>query len=1034
MDRPPDLALEAEQRSASAEPVARAANDGVARVGLFRKYLLLFIGLVSAALLANAAVELAFAYRDSRALLARLQLEKVDIAKERIEQFIGDIQRQLEWTTTAQFAAQTADERRLQFVLLLRQAPAITGISQLDAGGREQLKVSRIALDAVGSQADFSHDPAFTEALAHKVWFSPVLFRQGSEPYLTLALAGTGRRPGVTVAEVNLKLIWDVITAMKIGQAGYAYVVDRRGRLIAHPDMSLVLRDTSFSALPQVAEGLGELQAPDQAAAVPVIERNFDGRRVLSAHAALPALGWLVFVELPMAEALAPLYASALHTVLVLVAGLALATLAAWFVVRRMTGPIGLLEAGAARIGAGDLDARIEVQTGDELETLANQFNNMAGQLKQSYAGLERKVAERTAQLDTRNRAFAEQVEHQAATIDVLKVMSSSSNDTAPVFDIIVRRAMQLCDCVFGGLFEFDGELLHVRTAQGFAPDALADLGRRYPRRPTGGALLDLAILEKRLVHSRDVDAEPARPEGMRNAPYRSYIAVPLLREGLPIGAIGVGHAQIDGFTDAHIELLKTFAEQAVIAIGSVATFKELQERTAELTRSVAELQALEEVLRAVNSSLDLQTVLATIIERAVPLAQADEGMIYEFDAAEQVFVPKAAYGMTADRIAALRERRIRVGETYLGRSAAERVPIAVDDVQQDPSTPYAKELLQGIHAALAVPLMREDSVVGGLVVRRRSDVAFNPATVSLMQTFAAQSVVAIENARLFQEAERARAAAEAALNDLRRAQDRLVQSEKMASLGQLTAGIAHEIKNPLNFVNNFSALSTELIDELRGVLAGAAIDGPARAEVEELSAMIKGNLEKVVQHGKRADGIVKNMLLHARESGGERRSVDLNAIVDEALGLAYHGARAEKPGFNITLERDFDPKVGALEIYPQEFTRVILNLCTNGFYAATRKAEQAGAGFQPTLTVATESRPDAVLIRVRDNGTGIPESARARLFEPFFTTKPAGEGTGLGLSLSHDIVVKQHGGSIAVESMVGKFTEFTVTLPRRSA
>jgi signal transduction histidine kinase len=295
--------------------------------------------------------------------------------------------------------------------------------------------------------------------------------------------------------------------------------------------------------------------------------------------------------------------------------------------------------------------------------------------------------------------------------------------------------------------------------------------------------------------------------------------------------------------------------------------------------------------------------------------------------------------------------------------------------------------------------------------------------------------VLAIENARLFQDAEHARAAAETALTDLRRAQDRLIQSEKMASLGQLTAGIAHEIKNPLNFVNNFSDLSTELIDELRGVLADAAVDGPTRTQVQELSALIKGNLEKVVQHGKRADAIVKNMLLHARESGGERRSVDLNATVDEALNLAYHGARAEKPGFNITLERQFDPATGTLEIYPQEFTRVMLNLISNGFYAATRKAHDAsGSDFHPTLTVATEVRPDAVLIRVRDNGTGIPDSAKARLFEPFFTTKPAGEGTGLGLSISHDIIVKQHSGSIAVDSRVGEYTEFTITLPRTSA
>jgi signal transduction histidine kinase len=317
------------------------------------------------------------------------------------------------------------------------------------------------------------------------------------------------------------------------------------------------------------------------------------------------------------------------------------------------------------------------------------------------------------------------------------------------------------------------------------------------------------------------------------------------------------------------------------------------------------------------------------------------------------------------------------------------------------------------------------------MVIRRRRDGAFAHETVSLMQTFADQCVLAIENARLFDAASRARAASEAALEDLRRAQDRLVQTEKLASLGQLTAGIAHEIKNPLNFVNNFSALSAELVDELQGVLAPEPLREGVRAEVNDISDLLKSNLEKVVHHGKRADGIVKNMLLHSRESGGERRRVDLNATVEEALNLAYHGARAEKPGFNITLVRHYDPQAGTIELYPQEFTRVLLNLFSNGFYAASRRAEAEGPGFEPTLAVTTGAGNNEVVIRVRDNGTGITESVRAQMFNPFFTTKPAGEGTGLGLSLSHDIVVKQHNGGIAVNSQVGEYTEFTVTLPR---
>jgi C4-dicarboxylate-specific signal transduction histidine kinase/predicted RNA binding protein YcfA (HicA-like mRNA interferase family) len=275
--------------------------------------------------------------------------------------------------------------------------------------------------------------------------------------------------------------------------------------------------------------------------------------------------------------------------------------------------------------------------------------------------------------------------------------------------------------------------------------------------------------------------------------------------------------------------------------------------------------------------------------------------------------------------------------------------------------------------------------------------------------------VLAIENARLFQElmargeeARRARTAAEAALADLRRAQDRLIQSEKMASLGQLTAGIAHEIKNPLNFVNNFAGLSVELLDELKEAADPgiAALDEDTCAEIDETIHMLTGNLEKIAEHGRRGDGIVKSMLEHSRGVSGERREVDLNALVEEALNLAYHGARAQDASFNITLEREFDPAVAPIELAPQEITRVFLNLFGNGFYAANKRARgNDGAAYRPILQVSTRDLGEAVEIRVRDNGTGIAPEIRDQLFQPFFTTKPTGEGTGLGLSISWDIV-----------------------------
>jgi two-component system, NtrC family, sensor kinase len=329
--------------------------------------------------------------------------------------------------------------------------------------------------------------------------------------------------------------------------------------------------------------------------------------------------------------------------------------------------------------------------------------------------------------------------------------------------------------------------------------------------------------------------------------------------------------------------------------------------------------------------------------------------------------------------------------------------------------------------------MLREGESIGTILLRRTEVNPFSDKQIALLQTFADQAVIALGNVRLFEQVQERTRELSKSLDDLRTAQDRLVQTEKLASLGQLTAGIAHEIKNPLNFVNNFSALSAELVGEMKDALSDVNLDKNKRDELDEIAQMLKNNLEKVVQHGKRADSIVKNMLRHSREGSGEHRPADINAIVDESLNLAYHGARAEKAGFSIAFQRDLDPSVGMADVYPQEITRVLLNLISNGFYAATKRKAEAGDGFEPMLSATTKNLGDKVEIRIRDNGTGIPEEVKEKIFNPFFTTKPSGEGTGLGLSMSHDIIVKQHGGSIDVETEPGLFTELRIVLPRTS-
>jgi signal transduction histidine kinase len=829
-----------------------ASGASIVRSRLFVKYVALLVTVVVLALVANGAFEVWFSYEEQKAALINVQREQATAAADKIEEFITQIESQLGWTTQLPWSDNTLEQRRFDALRLLRQVPAITELAQIDASGHEQLKVSRLTMDVVGSGIDYNGKPEFADAVAHKVYYGPVYFRRESEPYMTLSLAGTRRDTGVSIAQVNLKLIWDVVTKIAVGKHGRAYVVDSGGRLIAHPDISLVLRNTDMSRLAQVKSArAGSASEAVQEAA------DITGHEVLTAYAPVNPLGWFVFVETPIEEAYAPLYSSIQRTGYVLLGALALAFVAGMFLAGRMVVPIQALRAGAARLGSGDLSQRIRIKTGDEVEALADQFNDMAGRLEESYAGLEQKVEDRT-------RELTESLEQQTATSEVLRVISSSPGDLEPVFRAMLENATRICQAKFGVLSLREGAALRV-VAMHNAPPAYAELRRREPTWiPTGqmGRIAAQAATTKQAIQVPDLAAygtdDPLIRDFARTTGARSLILVPLLKEGELIGTSAIYRQEVRPFTDKQVELLTNFAAQAVIAIENARLLSELHQRTADLTKS---------------------------------------------------------------------------------------------------------------------------------------------------------------------------------LDELRTAQDRLVQTEKLASLGQLTAGIAHEIKNPLNFVNNFSSVSVELIDELGEILGGVATDEKTREDIADLADTLRGNLEKIVQHGKRADSIVKNMLLHSREGSGEHRPVDINAIVEESLNLAYHGARAEKQGFNITLERSFDPAAGEVDLFPQEITRVLLNLISNGFYAATkRKAQPGSEGFEPVLAATTKNLGDHVEIRIRDNGTGIPPDVKAKMFNPFFTTKPAGEGTGLGLSISHDIIVKQHSGSISVETEPDQFTEFKIVLPRSAA
>ena len=659
-------------------------------------------------------------------------------------------------------------------------------------------------------------------------------------------------------------------------------------------------------------------------------------------------------------------------------------------------------------------------------------------------AGLLNELRQRTDDL-------GESLQHQTATSEVLKVISRSPGELDPVFHTILASATGICDAQFGNLFVL-GEDDGFRCASIFnLPPAFAEAFSRNPViYPPPIDPLGRLVATRQLVHIVDVKQEPAYLTGfppivelVELGGARTVLLVPMLKEDKLVGVLAIFRQVMHAFSDKQIDLVKSFASQAVIAIENARLLSELRERTDDLSESLQQQTATADVLKVISRSVfDLQTVLDTLVESAYTLCGARLGLLYL--RTDGAFECKAVGGAgSAEASLLFKGRPIRAGRG----TAAERVILtgeahSIEDFFEDPEMdPKVLQMIQDptradssfgqIRSTLAVPMTRDDAVVGVLVIARSQTGPYPSSQIELLRTFADQAVIAIENARLFDEVQARTRELSLSLEELRTAQDRLVQTEKLASLGQLTAGIAHEIKNPLNFVNNFSALSDELVDELRELLGSATVDDRVREEIGELTQMLKGNLEKVVQHGKRADSIVKNMLLHSREGSGELRPADINAIVEESLNLAYHGARAEKSDFNITLQQDLDPSAGTIDLFPQEITRVLLNLISNGFYAANKRKEADGDGFEPILTAITKTLGNKVEIRIRDNGTGIPADVKAKMFNPFFTTKPAGQGTGLGLSMSHDIVVKQHGGRIDVDTELGQFTEFIITLPR---
>jgi signal transduction histidine kinase len=782
-----------------------------ARGRLFRKYVVVFLFLVGGILLLSSAVDLYFSYQETKAALIRIEREQAVGAAARIEQFVQDIERQLRWTTQAAFddPAAAREQREIDYVRLLRNVPAIGEIIHLDASGKEQLRVARLGLDAVGTQADHSQNRAFLAARSGVTYFGPVYFRNESAPYMTIAVPAGEYGVEVTAAEVTLKAIWDVVSRIRIGKAGYAYVVDVFGQLVAHPDISLVLQKRDLSALPQIRAARAVRPSGGEAG-IGMVAAGLQGGQFLTAYAPIATLGWLVFVEQPLAEAFAPLQASIVRSVILFALGLLLSILASVFLARRMVAPIRALQEGAARIGAGDLGHRIQVRTGDELETLGQQFNRTAEQLQESYAGLEQKV----------------------------------------------------------------------------------------------------------------------------------------------------------------------------------------EARTRELRKALEEVRALGEVGRAVSSTLDLETVLTTIVSRANQLSGSDAGAMFEYDEAAEEFLLRAAQNLEEEAVAALRQTRLRKGEGAVGRVAVTRAPVQIPDILDTAyRSPFRDVLVQSGHRALlAVPLLREAHILGGLVVNRKAPGEFPADVIDLLATFATQSALAIQNARLFREIE-----------------DKGRQLE-IASRhkSQFLTNMSHELRTPLNAIIGV----TEMLLE----------DARAFGQEDQIEPH-----ERILRAGKHLLALINDILDLSKIEAGKMElhleSFAIAPLVEDVVTTIR--PLAEKNGNRVVVECPVDP--GAMRADATRVRQALLNLASN----ASKFTERGLV----TVTVGRRRGDgrDWITFAVSDTGIGMTAEQMARLFEEFTqadasTTRKYG-GTGLGLAISRRFC-RMMGGDITVESAPGRGSTFTIHLP----
>ena len=979
------------------------ASSGQRRGRLVRNYFFIFVTLIGGGMILSGLTEIYFRSYETREQIGILQGEVANGALSKIAQYILIIEGQMRSTSLSQQIAERgfAPTNKFELMKLLYVAPAISEAVAIDRDGAPRLHLSRFRAILPNEEPDYSKSAAFLQARQGATFFGPVYFVRGSEPYITMAVPieeFPGSVIGVLQAEVNLSYIWEIVRDIQVGKAGYAYIVARSGDVIAHPNISLVLQRHKAGHLEQVKSALRP--APNMQTPESIVTSGLNGDEVLSSYAYLPNLDWAVIVERPLAEAYEPLYASLRRTYTLVTIGLGIALLATLYVARRVVRPLEALRRGVEKIGKGDLNHHLEIKTGDDIEVLAEQFNKMVGEIKNSYQLLEDKVQQRTREL--------------AALFDVAAT-ATQSLDLNPILQEVAKKITDIfsLDSTRIYLLDRQQEELSVRAAAGYNPEGFIQRVLARGQGVVGKAAETGEPLIFEDVQDNTRYAELSHSNAAKGIGYRFFAAVPIKVKGKSLGVIACNGRLARRLTEQELRLLSSMADQIGPAIDNINLFAELREKTAALEASNQELvEALEQqteiakVLQVMASSpTELGSVVATIHHNASRLCEADSGATFVFDG-EQFNLSVPTDNLSPEALAYLRDLPIRPGpETPLRRSGLELRPIHTSDIFADPrfSPPdiYRRE---GIRAVLATPMLKQNRLVGAIVLTRREARPFTESQINLLTTFANQAAIALDNVRLFQELKDRTQELARYNEEIKMANEKLRELDRLKS--SFVSNVSHELRTPLTAIEG---LADNLLDGVTGPLTAkqASYMVGIRESTERLERLINDLLDlSVIEAGKAALKPTSFSIMRL-----------LREVTDTLKPMAE-----EK---QITLEIGSTNGHSMAWADRDKVTQVLTNLIGNAVKFTPRRGK---------VSMVVDSIKGAWLeVSISDTGPGIPPEEATKIFDEFYQMNQPGrdksKGVGLGLAISKKLV-EMHGGKIGVESTVGRGSSFSFTIP----